>query len=198
MALFKVLRGNETSLPATKTDGWAYFCSDTGNFYIDHQSNAGSLTRTQLNAKYASQIKYKDGNGYIEISGADLNNAVLHISNKSNPHNVTKEQIGLDQVDNTPDANKNVASAVKATKDASGNTITDTYETKLDASNKLIESKLYADEVIKSKAEKVHDHNDQYYTEAEIDGMVFITTADIDTICNASIQSVNLHSEVTF
>lgn len=150
MALFKVLRGNETSLPTAKTDGWAYFCSDTGNFYIDHQSNAGSLTRTQLNAKYASQIKYKDGNGYIEISGADLNNAVLHISNKSNPHNVTKEQIGLDQVDNTADIKKHVESAVK---DASGNTITDTYETKLDSKGKLEEAKIYTDNAVSQKSQ---------------------------------------------
>jgi hypothetical protein len=32
-----------------------------------------------------------------------------------------------------------------------------------------------------------HNHDDRYYTENEIDNMVFITTQDIDTICAGSI-----------
>ena len=37
MALFKVLRGNETDLPINYNDGYAYFTQDTHNFYIDHE-----------------------------------------------------------------------------------------------------------------------------------------------------------------
>ena len=37
-----------------------------------------------------------------------------HISNTSNPHNVTKEQVGLGNVDNTSDANKPVSVAMQA------------------------------------------------------------------------------------
>lgn len=39
-----------------------------------------------------------------------------HIINKNNPHNVTKEQIGLELVDNTPDEDKEVKSAEISTK----------------------------------------------------------------------------------
>jgi hypothetical protein len=38
-----------------------------------------------------------------------------HIDNKNNPHGVTKAQVGLSNVDNTADANKNVASAARLT-----------------------------------------------------------------------------------
>lgn len=57
-----------------------------------------------------------------------------HTSNKSNPHGVTKAQLGLDKVDNTPDSQKDVASA-KA--DDMGRRISETYATKTDLTNYL-------------------------------------------------------------
>lgn len=51
MALFKILKGNEANLPSIMTDGWAYFCTDTSNFFIDYADNDGTLYRAQLNAK---------------------------------------------------------------------------------------------------------------------------------------------------
>lgn len=42
--------------------------------------------------------------------------------------------------------------------------------------------------VATSKADKDHTHDDRYYTEAEIDAMVFITVDDIDTICGTTIE----------
>lgn len=71
MALFKVHRGNETNLPVEMTDGWAYFCTDSGNFYIDWL-NRSALTRTQINANYASNLKYLDGDEYTEIDATTL------------------------------------------------------------------------------------------------------------------------------
>lgn len=38
-----------------------------------------------------------------------------HLENKSNPHEITKAQVGLGNADNTADANKNVLSATKLT-----------------------------------------------------------------------------------
>ena len=40
------------------------------------------------------------------------NNLTTHTSDTSNPHSVTKAQVGLDQVDNTSDSNKPVSTAV--------------------------------------------------------------------------------------
>lgn len=59
-----------------------------------------------------------------------------HVDDKENPHGVTKAQLGLDKVNNTADSAKTVKhagtadSATKATQDANGNVITDTYATK--------------------------------------------------------------------
>ena len=41
---------------------------------------------------------------------------ISHVTNKNNPHNVTKEQIGLELVDNTPDKDKEVKSSEISTK----------------------------------------------------------------------------------
>jgi hypothetical protein len=49
MALFKILRGKSQTLPATKTDGWAYFCTDDGGFYIDYTDDKGVLNRKYIN-----------------------------------------------------------------------------------------------------------------------------------------------------
>lgn len=43
------------------------------------------------------------------------NTVKSHLENKSNPHGVTKAQVGLGNTDNTADANKNVLSATKLT-----------------------------------------------------------------------------------
>lgn len=56
MALFKILRGNAANLPTTKKDGYAYFCTDTHDFYIDYTKADGSLDRAQLNAYAADKL----------------------------------------------------------------------------------------------------------------------------------------------
>ncbi len=50
--------------------------------------------------------------------GTVQSNLTTHTNNKSNPHSVTKAQIGLDSVDNTSDANKPVSTAQKTAIDA--------------------------------------------------------------------------------
>lgn len=76
MALFKVYRGNESNLPATLNDGWAYFCTNTGNFYIDWADSAGTLTRAQVNAGFADKVRYLNGDEYVEISAIEIATAV--------------------------------------------------------------------------------------------------------------------------
>lgn len=89
-----------------------------------------------------------------------------HIDNKLNPHGVTKEQVGLGNVDNTADADKSVNyaatadSATKATQDADGNVIASTYETKTDATAKLDEAKGYADSAISTHNTSTEAHSD--------------------------------------
>lgn len=49
-----------------------------------------------------------------------------HTANTSNPHSVTKAQVGLSNVDNTSDATKNSAAVVLTNKDIDGDTASDT------------------------------------------------------------------------
>lgn len=50
MALFKVSKGLKANLPSTKTDGYAYFCTDDGSFWIDYKDGNGVLQRKQIDA----------------------------------------------------------------------------------------------------------------------------------------------------
>lgn len=56
MALFKVNRGTSVNLPAAKHDGWAYFCTDTAEFFIDYLDENEVLQRKQISADEAKKL----------------------------------------------------------------------------------------------------------------------------------------------
>lgn len=64
---------------------------------------------------------WKDGAWEVKNDTTAINN---HISNTSNPHNVTKTQVGLSNVDNTSDANKPISTAQQTALNAKEPTIT--------------------------------------------------------------------------
>lgn len=70
MALFKILKGNEANLPSTMTAGYAYFCPDTGRFFIDVENSSGGLERKKVSAEYADKLRYDNGISEIEIDPA--------------------------------------------------------------------------------------------------------------------------------
>lgn len=55
----------------------------------------------------------KDQAGITSDINAVQTNLETHINNKSNPHEVTKDQVGLSEVDNTSDANKPISTATQ-------------------------------------------------------------------------------------
>lgn len=55
----------------------------------------------------------KDQAGITSDIDAVQTNLETHINNKSNPHEVTKAQVGLSEVDNTSDANKPISNATQ-------------------------------------------------------------------------------------
>jgi hypothetical protein len=61
-----------------------------------------------------------DHSGVYEPANANIQS---HISNTSNPHSVTKTQVGLGNVDNTSDANKPISSATQTALDAKQNSL---------------------------------------------------------------------------
>ena len=65
-----------------------------------------SADKTKLNS-------LKDQSGITADIDAVQSNLETHINNKSNPHEVTKDQVGLGNVDNTSDANKPISNATQ-------------------------------------------------------------------------------------
>lgn len=58
-----------------------------------------------------------------------------HIADKTNPHEVTKTQVGLGNVDNTSDLNKPISTATQTALNGKQNTISDLSEIRSNASN---------------------------------------------------------------
>lgn len=103
---------------ATKTAAGVMTASDKTNLDNTVQGLANEITdRTNaINALRTELKTYVDG--LIADKGSDItaletkvNN---HIANKSNPHGVTKSQVGLGNVNNTSDADKPVSTAQAA------------------------------------------------------------------------------------
>ena len=80
---------------------------------INETATRGWLTST-LKAVYDAAVTWISTNG---------TNLINHLSNTSNPHNTTKSQVGLGNVDNTSDANKPVSTAQQTAIDAKENSI---------------------------------------------------------------------------
>lgn len=81
---------------------------DTNSFTDSEKSKLASMTglfTTALKTAYDSSVTW------ISTNGANLLN---HLSNKNNPHNVTKNQVGLGNVDNTSDVNKPISTLVQS------------------------------------------------------------------------------------
>ena len=84
--------------------------------YVDGEALAASVGYKLKNligdlTTLASAAKDSLVNAFNEL----FQTVKTHIESKQNPHNVTKSQVGLGNVNNTADANKNVASAKKLT-----------------------------------------------------------------------------------
>ena len=76
-----------------------------------NNTGAKSLTTTTRDYTLIPEIIYDcyyDGTNYVLD-----NQLTVHTADTSNPHNVTKSQVGLGNCDNTADANKSVLSASK-------------------------------------------------------------------------------------
>ena len=79
---FIIKRGLEASLPGTYTSGTMYFCTDTGNIYIDYDDN-GTLKRQQV-AKDALDDKQNVITGAAStITDSNLTASRVLVSNSS-------------------------------------------------------------------------------------------------------------------
>lgn len=109
----------DISIPAaTKTAAGVMTASDKTNLdntvqglanEITDRTNAINSLRTELKTYIDNQIS--DTGSDVTALETKVNN---HIANKSNPHTVTKAQVGLGNVNNTSDADKPVSTAQAA------------------------------------------------------------------------------------
>ena len=109
----------DVNIPAaTKTAAGVMTASDKTNLdntvqglanEITDRTNAINALRTELKTYIDNQIS--DTGSDVTALETKVNN---HIANKSNPHTVTKAQVGLGNVNNTSDADKPVSTAQAA------------------------------------------------------------------------------------
>ena len=85
---------------------------------VDDLGNSAKLKATDFGK--VKSVNGKEGDVILKTSDLEndsdyTTNATLaaHTSNKANPHNVTKEQLGLGNVDNTSDLNKPISTATQ-------------------------------------------------------------------------------------
>lgn len=114
MALFKINKGQASNLPSTYTEGYCYFTTDEGKFYIDiahgTEQNANDHTtgmRTPLNAHYTDGIKLgmvaPSSNSYqktVTVMGVDrlFNGLVIAVKNNSAQPSTTPVYLKLNNI----------------------------------------------------------------------------------------------------
>ena len=132
--------------------------SEVCKAHCDNKANPHEVTKVQVGLGNVPNVATNDQTPTYSAASANANltsgeklsvafgkiakaisSLISHLSNISNPHSVTKAQVGLGNVDNTADSAKSVkyatsagsaTSATKATQDGNGNNIVNTYATK--------------------------------------------------------------------
>ena len=108
--------------PILLTDNTPILLADNVNDSLYDQADdklitinqASSFTAGVMSASDKTKLDGLKAQAEIDTSISNVqNNLNAHINNRTNPHRVTKEQIGLDQVDNTSDANKPISNATQ-------------------------------------------------------------------------------------
>lgn len=114
----KVVVGPTTVNPSTDKIVLKYqthFTSTNSDSEDSHTINAATTSQAGVMSS-SDKTKLdglKDQAGITSDIDAVQTNLETHINNKSNPHEVTKDQVGLGNVDNTSDANKPISNATQ-------------------------------------------------------------------------------------
>ena len=114
----KVVVGPTTVNPSTDKIVLKYqthFTSTNSDSEDSHTINAATTSQAGVmsSADKTKLNSLKDQSGITADINAVQSNLETHINNKSNPHEVTKDQVGLGNVDNTSDANKPISNATQ-------------------------------------------------------------------------------------
>lgn len=110
----------------------------------------------------AKTVEMSDGMTVEEKLNNAVEELVVHIASEGNVHNLTKTDIGLENVDNTADADKSVKYASSA-----GNA---NRATTADSANAVAWDKVSGKP--ESYTPSSHNHDGEYYTKADIERML--------------------------
>ena len=77
---FKISKGLEQNLPEEKIDGTMYFCTDTGNIYVDYSDNSGTY-RKLVNLKAINDECTAALNSSKNYADSAANNALTQSKN---------------------------------------------------------------------------------------------------------------------
>lgn len=110
-----------SNLPGTGESGKIYIVQDTNLTYrwsgTDYVEISKSLALGETSSTAYPGDKGKATTDKLNKTSDKIDavqtNLETHINNKSNPHEVTKDQVGLGNVDNTSDANKPISNATQ-------------------------------------------------------------------------------------
>lgn len=123
----QVRRGSRAGLPALApgeygltTDTKELFIGGPdGNLQVPVLGSDGKVPAGQL-----PDMNYDPAGTAATEAGKVQANLTSHTNNKSNPHSVTKAQVGLGNVDNTSDANKPISTATQTALNGKQATVT--------------------------------------------------------------------------
>ena len=126
----RVQRSIKYPVSSNQTDGDAQtFLTDLQNTQAAALSSAlteVAATKTSLEQTVSDEVTARHlADGTLQTYVDNIYRALIsHGSNTSNPHNVTKAQVGLGNVDNTSDLSKPISSATQAALDAKQDLLT--------------------------------------------------------------------------
>ena len=134
------------------------------------------------------------------------NNTNTHTSNKNNPHNVTKEQVGLSNVDNTSDTDKPVSVAQQQAIDTVQNSIDEHTENTLNPHKvtakqvglENVNNTADIDKPVSTAQQDAIDlayHNSNLYTDEKIAELINGAPTTLDTLKEIS-DAMTEHEEV--
>lgn len=180
-----------TSILAAFERMWQHVVAATsGKSDINHTHDDIYYTEAEMDSKLdtvnASISNITSGS----VSVAKANEAVRAIS--------ADEAVHATSADNATRANN----AAQATKDASGNVITDTYETKADSQTKLDSAKSYTDTKISGLASnstvdnKISTHNTSTSAHSDIRDLITGLTTRLNALADSDDTTLDQMSEV--
>ena len=164
-----------TNLSSTQTD-LSSFKEETNRNISDINSTITSEV-TRINQELqttTNNINTLDG----KVDG--------HINNQNNPHNITKEQIGLGNVDNTSDLNKPISTQTQTALDGLNQTITNNFNNLNSSIENETERATLAETEISTKLQQ--EMNTRVQEHAEIQGKIDTINSKIPNQASSTNQ----------